>query len=171
MEGWSLIRGMPEDRAQVLALYGACSALPGCTWSLDYPNGETFDDDIAHGWLYCLWEGGQIIAAVSVGALGEHVDDGVPWTAARNLWEFARLGVRPDRGGQGIGAYLVGHVVSLTCEGGGDALRILVSPGNPPALALYRRAGFRTVAEVDRFDHHWLCQELNPLPKLSEAIE
>lgn len=169
MEGWRFLPGMPQDRVQVLALYGACAALPGCTWSWDYPNGDTFDDDIAHGWLYCLWEGAQIIAAVSVGPFGEHVDDGVPWTAARNPWEFARLGVRPDRAGQGIGGYLVGRVIGLTREGGGDALRILVSPGNPAAVALYRRAGLRTVAEVDRFDHHWLCQELDPLPQPSES--
>ncbi len=163
MESWTFMPGTPADREAVLALYRACTALPGCTWSQDYPTSETYDDDVAHGWLYCLRERGHIIAAVSVGDFGELIGDGIPWSAAERPCELARIGVLPSRGGQGIGRCLLGHAICVARSKGHDAMRILVSPGNQPALALYRRAGFCTVAEVDRFDHHWLCQELTPL--------
>ncbi len=163
MTDWLFTPGMPADRAEVMALYRACAALPGCTWSEDYPVVENFDEDIAHGWLYCLREGEQIIAVVSVGDFGEHVNDGIPWSAAARPGELARIGVLPTRGGQGIGAFLLGNAIAVARGKGFDAIRLLVSPGNAPAVAMYRRAGFHTVDECDRFDHHWLCQELSPL--------
>ena len=103
---------------------------------------------------------GQIIAVASVGDFGELVNDGMPWSTAARPCELARIGVLPARGGQGIGTFLLGSALAVARGKGFDVMRLLVSPGNPPALALYRRAGFRTVGEDDRFDQHWLCQEL-----------
>ena len=160
MADWLFSPGAPADREEVMALYRACAVLPGCTWSQDYPAAENFDEDTGHGWLHCLREDGRIIAVVSVGDIGEHVNDGIPWSVAERPCELARIGVLPARGGQGIGAYLLGNAIAVARGKGFDAIRLLVSPGNAPALAMYRRVGFRTVGEADRYDHHWLCQEL-----------
>jgi ribosomal protein S18 acetylase RimI-like enzyme len=43
---------------------------------------------------------------------------------------------------------------------GFDGFRLMVSPGNTSAPALYSRAGFKTVGEADGYGMHWLCQEL-----------
>lgn len=163
MTDWLLTPGMPADRGEVMALYRACTALPGCAWSQDYPAVENFDEDIEKGWLYCLREGGQIIAVASVGDFGELVNDGISWSPVARPCELARIGVLPTRNGQGIGAFLLRRVIAVARGKGFGAMRLLVSPGNAAAVALYRRAGFRTVGEDDRFDQHWLCQERLPL--------
>ena len=149
------------DCAAVLAVYHACVGLPGCTWSYDYPSQETFDTDVANGWLYCLKEAGAIIAVVSLGAFNELAEDGIAWhSQTRNPCEIGRIGVLPNRRGRGLGAQLLSLAIDAARQQRFDAMRLLVSPQNPPAVALYRRAGFRTVGEIDKFDKHWFCQEL-----------
>jgi ribosomal protein S18 acetylase RimI-like enzyme len=150
-----------RDRDAVLALYAACSKLPGCTWSEDYPSRESFDTDLEHGWLYCLKEEDAVIAAVSLGDFGELEDKDIPWSnAVQRPCELARIGVLPSYNGKGIGTLVVNHTIETARAQGFDGIRLLVSPGNPRAVAMYLRAGFKTMGETDLYDHHWLCQEL-----------
>jgi ribosomal protein S18 acetylase RimI-like enzyme len=149
------------DCEAVLALYTACSKLPGCTWSEEYPNRESFDTDLSNGWLYCLKEGGDIIAVVSLGDFQELQSDKIPWDEdIRRPCELARIGVQPRHGGKGVGAYVLSCSIDSARRLGFDGIRLLVSPQNLPAVAMYRRAGFKTVGEIDKYDRHWLCQEL-----------
>ncbi len=149
------------DRDAVLSLYTACSKLPGCTWSEEYPNRESFDIDQANGWLYCLKEGGKTIAVVSLGDFQELQDIGIPWSEAiRHPCELARIGVLPHHGGKGIGTLVLNCAIDTARKLNFDGIRLMVSPQNPPAVAMYRRAGFKTAGEIDRFDLHWLCQEM-----------
>jgi ribosomal protein S18 acetylase RimI-like enzyme len=149
------------DREAVLKLYTACSKIPGCTWSEEYPTRETFDNDLNNGWLYCLKEGNKVIAAVSLGDFGEFNDVDLPWSKAiRHPCELARIGVLPLYGGKGIGTLVLNHAINTARKLNFDGIRLMVSPQNPPAVAMYRRAGFKIVGEVDRFDMHWICQDL-----------
>jgi ribosomal protein S18 acetylase RimI-like enzyme len=36
----------------------------------------------------------------------------------------------------------------------------MVSPQNPPAIAMYQRAGFKTAGETDMYGIHFICKEL-----------
>lgn len=149
-----------EDCEAVLAIYTACSKLPGCTWSEDYPTRESFDTDLKNGWLYCLKEGGKIIAVVSLGDFQELQNIGVPWSGSiRHPCELARIGVKPELGGKGVGTYLLNQAIGIARNLQFDGIRLLVSPQNPPAVAMYRRAGFKTAGEIDLYGLHWLCQE------------
>ncbi len=155
------------DREAVVALYTACSKLPGCTWSEEYPTREEFDTDLKSGWLYCLKDGGKIIAVVSLGDFQELQSIGMPWSEdILRPCELARIGVLPHHGGKGIGTLVLNHAINTARKLNFDGIRLMVSPQNPPAVAMYSRAGFKTVGETDRFDMHWLCQEL----KLSANI-
>jgi len=50
--------------------------------------------------------------------------------------------VRPDRRARGLGRRLL-HMVAAECrQAGAEGILLTVSPGNAPALALYRGAGF-----------------------------
>jgi ribosomal protein S18 acetylase RimI-like enzyme len=149
------------DREAVLALYTACSGLPGCTWSEEYPTREEFDVDVSKGWLYCLKEGGKVIAAVSLGSFQELQSIGIPWDGSiRNPCELARIGVKPELGGKGVGTYILNRAIDTARKLNFDGIRLLVSPQNPLAVAMYRRAGFKTAGETDMYGRHWLCQEL-----------
>ena len=156
----SIVPATFADRDGVMALYSSMIGLPGCTWGYDYPSAETIDHDLAHGWLYCLRQGDVIVGVVSVGNFGELTEGDIPWSAAQRPCEIGRIGVLPAAQGQGLGRRLLELALGVARRQGFDAMRLLVSPGNAPALALYRRAGFRTVGETDRYDIHWLCMEL-----------
>lgn len=43
---------------------------------------------------------------------------------------------------------------------GYDAMRLLVSPDNTPAVHLYEAVGFIAVGETDVYGQHWLQMEL-----------
>ena len=150
------------DCEEVMALYSACRSIPGCTWSEYYPSQEEFDEDIAGGFLYCLKEGEKVIAVASLGDYGDiWGEEGIPWGKdIRRPCELARVGVRPEYAGKGIGARLLNLVIDTAKSKGFDGVRLMVSPGNAAAVALYRRAGFKTVGEADMYGIHWLCQEL-----------
>jgi len=149
-----------EDRDAVMAIYTACSYLPGCTWSQEYPSREEFDADTANGWLYCLKEGGDIIAVISIGDFGELGSIGIPWSVTHKPCEMARIGVAPRHVGKGVGTLVLNRAIDTARGLGFDGIRLLVSPQNQPAVAMYRRAGFKTVGETDMYARHWLCQEL-----------
>lgn len=159
----SLCYAVPEeaDREAVLTLYAACSHLPGCTWSSDYPTREVFDHDVANGWLHCLKSGSEIIAVFSLGDFGELHTEDISWNKAISKHcELARIGVKPEFGGKGIGTQVLKYAMETARKQGFDGIRLLVSPTNLRAVAMYRRAGFVTEGEADLFDNHWLCQDL-----------
>jgi ribosomal protein S18 acetylase RimI-like enzyme len=161
MNAYTFSLAEEKDRDAVLSLYAACTKLPGCTWSEEYPARESFDTDLEHGWLYCLKEDSAVIAAVSLGDFGELGDTDIPWgDAIQRPCELARIGVLPSRGGMGVGTLVLSHAIQTARKQGFDGIRLLVSPGNFHAVAMYRRAGFSTVGETEKFDHHWFCQEL-----------
>ena len=158
---YTLSPAVEEDRDAVLAIYTACTKLPGCTWSEEYPSRESFDTDLKNGWLYCLKNDREIIASVSLGDFQELQNIGVPWSQAIcHPCELARIGVKPEYGGKGVGTYLLNQAIGIARNLGFDGIRILVSPQNLPAVSMYLRAGFITMGETDKYDWHWLCQEL-----------
>jgi ribosomal protein S18 acetylase RimI-like enzyme len=161
MDTYTFSLAKEDDRDAVLALYTACSKLPGCTWSYEYPTREEFDTDLLNGWLYCLKNGGGIIAVVSLGDFQELQNVGIPWgDGIRKPCELARIGVKPEHGGKGVGTYLLNQAICTAKKLHFDGIRLLVSPQNLPAAAMYRRAGFKNVGETELYGRHWLCQEL-----------
>lgn len=161
MNAYTFSHAEENDREAVLALYTACSKLPGCTWSEEYPNRESFDTDLKNGWLYSLKAGREIIAVVSLGDFQELQNMDVPWSGSiRHPCELARIGVKPELGGKGVGTYILNRAIETARKLNFDGIRLLVSPHNPPAVAMYLRAGFTTAGETDMYGLHWLCQEL-----------
>lgn len=161
MAAYTFSLAAEEDREAVLALYTACSGLPGCTWSEAYPTRVEFDTDVLNGWLYCLREEGGIIAAVSLGDFHELDNIGIPWSkTVRRPCELARIGVDPNHGGKGIGTLVLNHAIHTARKLQFDGIRLMVSPQNPPAIAMYQRAGFKTAGETDMYGIHFICKEL-----------
>jgi RimJ/RimL family protein N-acetyltransferase len=64
--------------------------------------------------------------------------------------ELARLIVSPDYRGHGVGRHLVRLLLKQASSFGLPDAFVRVVPGNGPALACYRGAGFSPVSEPDR---------------------
>lgn len=63
--------------------------------------------------------------------------------------ELARLIVRPDHRGQGVGRRLVAELLAVAAQFGLDCAYVRVLPENQPALTCYRHSGFIRVAVSD----------------------
>jgi ribosomal protein S18 acetylase RimI-like enzyme len=60
---------------------------------------------------------------------------------------LARLAVRPEAQGRGLGAALVGDLMRQMQKGGGSRLTVNTQGDNEASLALYHRLGFRRTGE------------------------
>lgn len=72
------------------------------------------------------------------------------WLVAGELHVLA-IATHPDRRRGGIGARLLAHAMDQARAAGATVATLEVRRGNAPALALYERAGFKTVHVRQRY--------------------
>ena len=147
-----------DEIPKIVSIYHSLVGTPGCTWSLDYPNIETAEDDIKNNWLYTLKKHDKIIAVASAGKFDdwEHLMQWKP----KNACELARIGVNPSFKKQGIGTIILQHIIAEMKKQGFDGMRFIVSKTNPAALALYDKNGFERCGEAFVFDRDWFCYQM-----------
>lgn len=86
---------------------------------------------------------------------------------------IGNIAVSPDRQGQGVGAFLLRHILSQGRRRGFTLATLEVRPSNVPALRLYERFGFRRIAIRKRYyrndgeDAHVLACALEPRKEAS----
>ena len=68
-----------------------------------------------------------------------------PASAAGGELEILAIATHPDHRRGGVGAALLGHALAAGRAAGCPRALLDVRRGNAPAIALYQRAGFRTV--------------------------
>jgi mycothiol synthase len=66
---------------------------------------------------------------------------------ARRALELVYLGLTPDARGQGLGRILMQRVLAVASRRAFDLATLAVDAGNAPALRLYRRCGYTSVAQ------------------------
>jgi ribosomal protein S18 acetylase RimI-like enzyme len=82
------------------------------------------------------------IAEDASGMLGYQLSTGAPHGA-----HLARLAVRPEVQGRGLGAALVGDLIIRILNSGGSRLTVNTQGNNAASLALYNKLGFRRTGE------------------------
>lgn len=90
---------------------------------------------ISSGRAFARFEGGQVVFKAEIGALSSSVGQ------IQGVW------VHPQRRGQGLGAAGTAWVVAHLVNGLRRTASLYVNSYNTPALAAYRRVGFRKVGE------------------------
>ncbi|WP_116048350.1 GNAT family N-acetyltransferase [Amycolatopsis palatopharyngis] len=88
---------------------------------------------IAGGRAFARFEGGEVVFKAEVGALSSTVGQ------IQGVW------VHPDRRGHGLGTAGTAAVVNRLVRGMGRTASLYVNSFNAPALAAYRKIGFRQV--------------------------
>ena len=141
------------DAPAVFKLYRTMLGIPGCTWTDEYPNEELVAMDIRTESLYLLKDAdGTIVAAAAAGPDDELKD--FEW-GLDNPCELARVAVAYTLQNQGLGFLLLRQVIDAAKARGFDGIRMLVSPENISAQALYRKLGFERLDEVQMFGLHF----------------
>ena len=92
-------------------------------------------------WLIAELDGTPCgLAALGVGHGGRH-----------DRPHLASLWIAPAARGRGVGDALVRHVLTVARSEGAEAVTLEVGDANAPAIALYRRHGFRPTGWTGRF--------------------
>ena len=71
-------------------------------------------------------------------------------------FDFARFGVHPRYQGMGIGSRALALALDYARSCGATCVRIIVRPTNPPARAVYRKAGFEEIRSVHLWGRDYL---------------
>lgn len=150
-------RAEVPDTSAIFALYRSLVGSPYCAWTSDYPAVAHVHEDIEHQALYVVRDGISIIAAGTIDHLEEH--DPLQNWYGKNPCDLLRFGVARAYQGQGVGMFFLNALSDEAYKKNHDALRILVSITNFPAVALYRKIGAMYHGDTVAYAIHWHCFE------------
>lgn len=159
---------LPEDIPALLCLCRAAALSPGSTWNNDYPNEEILAEDIRYGALFKIIGDDVCIGLFSLGMTGELDMLSDAGDGARPF-DFARFGIHPAYQGMGLGNKALSLATAYCHEKNCTAIRLLVRPGNPSAVAVYKKAGFEKIRQVFLWNHdYWYCRKQLTVPSCTE---
>jgi ribosomal protein S18 acetylase RimI-like enzyme len=118
-------------------------------WDWFYPNGIVIGNDLRNKNLFGLVKDGQVLAAVVLDTKQSSKYAALKWNDESG--ESAcihRLAVRPECQGKGLGKQMLQFAEHLARKQGNTSIRLDVYTGNPGAVSMYSRAGYRQVGEV-----------------------
>ncbi|CAG7653890.1 GNAT family N-acetyltransferase [Paenibacillus allorhizosphaerae] len=151
------------DKKSVVSLYrsvtGELQRQGIRQWDWFYPNGVVVGSDIRRSSLFGVKAEDRVIAAVVIDDLQSPKYAPLPWSDGEGSAAcIHRLAVHPQHQGNGLGKRLLQFAEDTVREQGHSSIRLDVYTGNPGAVHMYRRAGYREIGEI-RFP-------LRPLPYL-----
>jgi GNAT superfamily N-acetyltransferase len=139
------VRRIPADSADALALVAAMWAevqrayprIPGATT----PSATPEDFSPPDGCFVALYEDGRAVAGGGVKGLGDGVG------------EIKRMYVVPDRRGRGLARALLAALEDAARDLGHRVVRLDTGDKQPHAEALYRKSGYREIANYNANDY------------------
>ena len=157
---FEISKALPEDTAEIFAIYDSLKGSPGCTWDEEYPTLEFVRNDIENrNSLYKVTENGKIIAAAYLGEFEEIERPDCIDKSIQRLGEISRVGVRRDHHRKGVAFGLITHLLGEAENLGYDGVMLLVGTENHSAIRLYEKAGFQNCGETFLYETHWFCYQ------------
>ncbi len=149
-----------QEAQEILKLYRSVIGSEGCTWSLEYPNEDNVQDDLARNALFCMkTEEGEIIGAISIDD-DKEIEQLSCWSEElKPGGELARLVVKEAYQNQSIARKLLQAGMKELKARGYKSVHFLVSKTNYRALHSYDKLQFETKGESDLFGECWWCYE------------
>jgi ribosomal protein S18 acetylase RimI-like enzyme len=151
-----IVAGEPRHVAAVWALVERCRdalARVGVTqWDAVYPTRETVEDDVRRRALWMLEGAGagadDIVGCVTLTEDQDPAYVTVAWTLPEPALVVHRLCIDPAMQGRGRAHRLMDFAESHAAAHGYASIRLDAYTGNPRAVALYRRRGYREAGQV-----------------------
>jgi len=143
----------PEQLPELVRLYTACMRAMRAAgieqWGEDYPTADIIKQDVDRGEMHVLGEqNGAIVAAICLNEDQNELYSTVEWTDAAPVLVVHRLCVAPERQRNGIAARMMDFAEERAWQEGYAGIRLDTYSGNPPAVRLYERRGYRRTGEV-----------------------
>jgi GNAT superfamily N-acetyltransferase len=141
------------DIDSLLALVGACVCHMRSQnidqWDEAYPSHAIIKADVVAGSAFVARRGEDVVGVIVLDQHQEREYAAVPWLFVEEpVVVVHRLMVRPDVEGQGLARALMAFAERRACAAGYSSLRLDAFTGNPRAIRLYERLGYRFAGEV-----------------------
>ncbi len=158
METYTIQLAQPQQKEAILALYR--SMLGGAAdWDEHYPTMDHINADMAHGNLFVMTEGEEILATISIDECEEAAR--LPnWSPELEpAGELSRLCVRQDCRNRGLARVMMEHAFAELRRRGCKGVHILVREGHVVATRSYAHLGYRPVGQCTLFGKAFDCYE------------
>lgn len=112
---------------------------------------QTFEGELLREWarIDTARLGDRIVAFCNYWLVtprrAQHAEEAKPEKRAEGEVHILAIATHPDYRGRGIGARVLVHVLDVATRAGCTLATLEVRRGNTPAIAMYERAGFKTV--------------------------
>ncbi|HEY2421931.1 MAG TPA: GNAT family N-acetyltransferase [Neobacillus sp.] len=118
-------------------------------WDRYYPNRFVIKGDLKHGNLFGMHEDKQLVGAIVLDTKESKKYQDLNWTDIKGEpLVIHRLGVHPVYQGKGYGKRLLEFAEEFAVTNGHSSIRLDVYSGNPGAVVLYERKGYRRVGGI-----------------------
>jgi ribosomal protein S18 acetylase RimI-like enzyme len=148
----SLVAASPADVDAAFAIYAACTeamlARGIRQWDAAYPTRATAADAAARGDLFLIVAGGEILGSVILNDTPASEYASVAWREPGPALVIHTLTIDPRRQGAGLGRAAMDACEAFARDHRFASIRLDAYPGNPAAIALYERLGYRRCGEV-----------------------
>ncbi len=117
-----------------------------------YPTGKDAKAAIDNHALYIFEENGVLTGSIIADQIQSEEYRNIQWMCNvpdEKVLVIHLLMVRPCMTGKGIASKLVNYVIELAEKAGCKSVRLDTGSQNSPAVALYKKNGFRIVEEAD----------------------
>ena len=156
-----ILRFAKEDElSTVWNMYVDAKSYDGCVWNEEYPSKDILYEDFKNGNLCVFVSKNKIIGAISVEFDEEFKNFNCWKIQCDKTIGFARVVIAKEFLGQGYGRKMVENLLRFFEQNGWDAVRILVSPKNHSAMAIYKKLDFDFICIENVYDEDfWLCEK------------
>jgi GNAT superfamily N-acetyltransferase len=148
-----IVQARPEHVPGIMHVIAACIRAMRAEgidqWDEVYPGEALIARDAAAGTLYVAEA--QVGACLGAVCLNEEENPGyaqVPWAGGAPVLVVHRLCVDPACQGQGVAGRLMEFTEALAAARGYTSIRLDAYTGNPVAVRLYERRGYRMAGTV-----------------------
>ncbi|MCG2417391.1 GNAT family N-acetyltransferase [Aequorivita sp. F47161] len=156
---------------QILAVTNACANhmknLGIFQWNENYPNAETFINDIEHEELYVYISEKMIVGCIVISTKMDEVYKSVNWlTPTSNHYYIHRLAVHPNQQGKGIARSLMDFAENLAIKNKIVSIRLDTFSQNSRNQKFYEARGYTRLGDIyfpNQSELPFYCYEL-PLP-------
>ncbi|MBI3556098.1 MAG: GNAT family N-acetyltransferase [Deltaproteobacteria bacterium] len=118
-------------------------------WDEIYPDKTLLEKDIQSRTIYVCESGGQLSGCVTLNDVQDPAYASIDWGLEEPpIGIIHRLMVSPDFQGRGLGRALMSHIEKEAMHQGIRTIRLDAFTGNPAALAVYEKIGYKRAGIV-----------------------
>lgn len=131
-------------------------------WDNQYPNSFIIEDDLRKGFLYGIKCESSYLGAIVLNEEQDLEYQQINWEMKKGkILCIHRLVIHPESQGNGLGKRLLNYAEEFAHQNGYTSIRLDAYSGNPIALNLYERHGYKKRGKVyfPRRDLPFICFE------------